>query len=282
MALLGYGELKKEEDWQMPLYDKVSENFMLVGVSHSKKSNAISISKKSRFKKLIRGTDRLAFEANERAHEMNELLPRMNLEKIARQIHPGPYHYLEEGVDFGEVLERYGMPTDLSFFYQLAFYVQSSANRGQAPMVVKGIERFMEEITGQSPSYAAVEEEDTAFTHLLKFTLSLKEGRFEEWGRTVSAFIHYRSRARDAGVFVPKLQEMGEGSDDRITAIIGANHIPYVGGALRGEPPYEMVDWETFVSSLETEDQEAIAYMKELHRREVTRANANDILGDQA
>jgi len=239
----------------LPIYERVGD-LVLIGTNHRADTKK-QPRRLGRFLDEVLGSDHLIFEGDKKSIERIRESVRTNYEKMAISEFQGPIHSLEEGANFRELGEKYGLRKDLLGLYDILSAIPQFLGVAQSyGGFLECLSRYLDLKKQDCPGGDGIESDVTLrmvpeiMNNFLEHPgLILHVGLVYEW---------YLTRLRDHELLGPKTLEYSSALDGKKTEIVGADHVNYLARRLRGEDVEQPKEWGDFVKGLEPQYGNAI------------------------
>jgi hypothetical protein len=213
------------------------------------------------FTDVVSKSDHLIIEGYSHADNAIRRQSPTTLESLAietfRKRHSGRnIHYLEEGIKWKDLGEKYGIKGDWQPLYRYlgSYYIQL-ALKGRAFKPNEFVKTFV----GHAPGYSSRDLEAilSLFNKTyLNFDRAINQGSVtadeisEMISRSKEVFTWYFARLRDFELICPNVIDLTNRLDGKKSMVIGSGHLPLIEKALEGETLSRPEKWPQFVDSL--------------------------------
>lgn len=233
---------------EIPSYTNVGD-IVLIGTVHNSEVNQ---RKWRRLKDELEGCQYLFFEGTQADAKLREYAGLTGYERRALNYFKRPVHFLEDGLDYVDLAQEYGIsPSVFGIYDVLRVLPQIIAHTSTSAEFMGYLKRYLEmKKKIPYPGYDKVDIEDVI--HKIPVVMAqTSPGNARELGEV---FNKYLARLREYERLGPRSRELDQQLTGRKGEIVGVNHVDYLVRCLHGERMEVPEDWHAFIKGTDYRD----------------------------
>ncbi len=246
-----------------PIYKQVFPDVLLIGVAHNDIDEVKSRGPIKLLRNKLSSLDHLAFEGDQEVHDINSDMGRVTYEQIALAHFKGQKHFLDEGFNYADILERHGVSAPLFVLLKEVYMLPGIGADSEPGHLLSDIRKSLQIGRDIYPGFDRVDIDSLleSFPRLIE-TFASDATLFENCFVAADTFNTYLARVRDHAIYGAGILDLRSGYEGQKGVIFGQSHFDYLKDLLKGGFERDYVHWAQYTPTLGRESQDAIRFLE--------------------